>query len=118
MIKTICICDKCGREIPPGEKIGYLAWNIRDKLDGDLTQENPYENNHYCLDCMGEIGKFIEDAPKSPRRIDYGKIMALRDAGWTAKAIGEEMKMSESAVYQAISKIKKEKAKAVEAARE
>ena len=126
MIKTICICDRCRREIPPGEKTGYLAWNIRGKPDGDLTQANPYENNHYCMDCMDKVRNFIagnsalkEAKAEKPnklgaRRIDYGKIMALRNAGWTAKAIAEEMNMTETAVYQAISKYKKSQREAEE----
>lgn len=39
-----------------------------------------------------------------PKPVDLGKIMALRAAGWTAKAIGEEMGMTEKAVYNQIYK--------------
>lgn len=44
---------------------------------------------------------------KAQRRIDYGKIMALTNAGWTAKQIADEMDMSVDAVYVARNKTKK-----------
>ena len=49
-----------------------------------------------------------EDAPKKDpvpekktrnRNIDYGKIKALKDAGWTAEKIADEMKISVATVY-------------------
>ena len=33
------------------------------------------------------------------RNIDYGKIKALKDAGWTAEKIADEMKISVATVY-------------------
>ena len=49
-----------------------------------------------------------EDAPKESaapekkkrnRGIDYGKIKALKDAGWTAEKIADEMGISVATVY-------------------
>ena len=36
---------------------------------------------------------------KRNRGIDYGKIKALKDAGWTAEKIADEMKISIATVY-------------------
>ena len=41
------------------------------------------------------------------RRLDYGKIMALHNAGWSNKKIGEEMMMSPGSVATAISTYRK-----------
>lgn len=41
--------------------------------------------------------------------VDTGKILALHNAGWTNKAIAEEMKMSEKSVWYYIDKAKKGK---------
>lgn len=49
-------------------------------------------------------------ADKPKRRLDGGKIQALRNAGWTVKAIAEEMNCSEQAVYNVLKKPDKKKA--------
>ena len=52
------------------------------------------------------------DKPK--RRLDTGKIAALRKAGWTVKAVAEEMSCSEQAVYNVLNKMKAPKPKPTE----
>lgn len=48
------------------------------------------------------------EQPKVQRkRIDYGKIMALKNAGWDNGKIADEMHMSKASVSQAVSKCKK-----------
>ena len=44
---------------------------------------------------------------KKRKRLDMGKIMALKKAGWSNKAIAEEMRMTSNAVAVAISTYKK-----------
>lgn len=44
---------------------------------------------------------------KKRKRLDMGKIMALKRAGWSNKAIAEEMRMTSNAVAVAISTYKK-----------
>ena len=137
MIKIIC--DRCGAEIEENENIGYVTINLRDGLHGNLLNDNPLEQNHYCVECMDKIYKFVmaepvkdpapEPIPKtktkptvkprdilstSPepdkpkrRKIDIGKIMALKNAGWSYQKIGEEMGMSANAVGNAIWAYKK-----------
>lgn len=45
--------------------------------------------------------------PKKRKRIDYGKIMALRNAGWSNEKIADEMHMTKASVATAISTYKK-----------
>lgn len=51
---------------------------------------------------------------KEKRRLDCGKIRALKNAGWTVKAIAEEMNCSEQAVYNVLKKLAADKKKAPE----
>ena len=44
---------------------------------------------------------------KQDKRIDYGKIAALRNAGWNNSKIADEMHMTKGAVAQAVSKCRK-----------
>ncbi len=48
-----------------------------------------------------------EQKKEGRKRVDYGKIMALRDAGWNNARIADEMGMSKAAVATAISVYKK-----------
>ena len=54
------ICDRCEREIPKGEKIGYVAINWRAPSDGSLMIDNPYEELDFCHACMADIAKVID----------------------------------------------------------
>lgn len=54
-----------------------------------------------------EAGGVPEVKPKTRKKVDYGKIMALHNAGWDRKQIAEEMGMTENAVYQAMLRYKK-----------
>lgn len=116
------ICDKCGKDISKSEKIGYLVWNFKEHLEGNQLQENIFEKNHYCQECMEKIKTFIteegkkelEEEKKFPKekikkRIDIGKIMALKKAGWKNKEIAMEMHMEPQAVAGAIYNYKKKK---------
>lgn len=54
------ICDRCGAEILPGERIGYLALNWRSRSDDSLMIENPYEAMDFCPKCMRDIAAVID----------------------------------------------------------
>lgn len=58
MVKIIC--DRCGGEIENTDKVGYISWNFHEGIDGRLLNDNIFEKNHYCTECMGEIKAFIE----------------------------------------------------------
>lgn len=58
------------------------------------------------------VEETVESTEKSPvkkkrKRLDMGKIMALKRAGWSNKSIAEEMGMTSNAVAVAISTYKK-----------
>ena len=160
MIKQVVVCDRCGKEIPEGKKIGYVAVFQRTEPMGDFVGNNEFSDMDFCEECLCEITKFVavktempemakkeklivpainemlyteanvqkkpNDARKehkvktdvaavapaqSSKRIDYGKIKALSDAGWNAAKIAEEMGMTPQAVYDAKYKIKAGKVK-------
>lgn len=52
-------------------------------------------------------GVLKPEAKKTRRKIDYGKIMALHNAGWSNQKIANEMGMTYNAVATAISNYKK-----------
>ncbi len=58
-----CFCNRCRKEIPIyyGEPFmtGYVSVNFREGFDGDLLDNNPFENSHFCLDCIVEIQEFV-----------------------------------------------------------
>ena len=131
MIKIIC--DRCGEEIPDAGYYGYIALHYREQYDCDSVYgENEFEKWHLCRDCMNEIREFIKFRPaqeKIPvpaaeqpkagkvnldnfeavpvrrrRKVDYGKILALADAGWPVKKIASEMNVSEPTIRNIIRK--------------
>lgn len=115
MIKIVC--NRCGKEI--SGNAGYIAWNFRDHISGDMVDQNIFENCDYCEKCMEEIMEFItqgktllthqtaagptvlgslaadQTTTKKPEKrnahIDMGKINALREARWSIGKIAEEM---------------------------
>lgn len=92
-------------------------------------------DSHYCQGCMNEIKAFIQNRKnigllsvnqpkavsgpnetaskheeterKRRKRIDIGKIMALKNAGWSNVKIADEMGMNPQAVANAIYQHKK-----------
>lgn len=131
------VCDRCGSILPPGARAGYVCLDHQAPAIGDLEGKNPCDKMHFCADCMREIRDFVMNPPESVseqpenvteqpenviepgppekkkegrKRVDYGKIMALRDAGWDAAKIADEMQMTKAAVYTAISTFKKKHA--------
>lgn len=136
------LCDRCGSDISDSHKIGYIAWNFKEFVIGDLLQENVFENKHYCSDCMEQIHDFIshkaepltgsvgasepadDEIPsedekgeqrdneraktatklaETRKRVDHGKIRALKNAGWSNKKIADEMHMTPGAVANSLS---------------
>lgn len=79
-------CDRCGKRT--------------DKANGLPIMD--LENVDLCDKCFvelrGVIGKFIDNVENEPKRIDDGKIGALRRAGWTIQAIAEEIGCSKPTV--------------------
>ena len=66
--------------------------NAEEKAEGSTRQQDKPEKKNGTL----------------RRTVDYGKIMALRKAGWTVRKIAEEMRMSEAGIYAAMRKVREE----------
>lgn len=119
-----CFCDRCGKEIKE-KSAGYVATNHRNRENGELQLQNKFEKKDFCVNCMNEIEKFIKTNPevvkvksepeerpetKEKKKVDIGKIMALKNAGWTNKSIAEEMGMTQNAVAVQICTFRKKQA--------
>lgn len=109
MRDTKYFCDKCGKPlIDERYTIDGIRWhNIQtgDFSAGfgfDMPELNPtldkLEGFDFCEGCMRKVLNSImrcveseEPEPATNKKVDLGKIRALRDAGWTQKAIAEEM---------------------------
>ncbi len=107
MLKVMC--DRCGAEILPPGKIGYLNVNFREEIGGPVLQENPLKGKHFCEGCIQSILETVNTKkektnvkPSRKRKIDYEKIMALHHAGWENSKIADEMGMTRSGVCMAI----------------
>lgn len=128
-------CNRCGKEIDARQEVGYIHFGCLKPFEGMplANDDNIYERNHYCEDCMAEIWEFMQhkqenvpkkietvnepleeprqeqkaEEPKKRQRIDIGKIMALKNAGWSVAKIADEMGMQPQAVSNAIYQQKK-----------
>lgn len=154
IVKQVIICDRCGRQLAAGEKIGYVAVHQRLEVHGDAVNKNEFEEMDFCEKCLCDITRYVacnpagtaesekdivpqavpmpEKAGKAVgleekaqqkkktaavapaqtkrtcrRSIDYGKILALSNAGWDNKKIAEEMGMTCQQVSDAKWKAKK-----------
>ena len=128
MIKVIC--NRCGIDMTKSGAFGRITMEIHKRSDfADSPPESMMRSFecHFCKKCMDAIYDFAITTPKEEtnqltgteltaeqpkvqrKRIDYGKIMALKNAGWDNGKIADEMHMSKASVSQAVSKYKKMK---------
>lgn len=54
---------------------------------------------------LGESQSSFEPKTKRTLKVDTGKMLALRKAGWSVKKIAEELKVSEGSVYSYLRKL-------------
>ena len=119
-------CDFCDQEKSEKELNKLILFDRRKIIDNEEVKD-------ICLECMEKIRrlKFKKVAPvqqeepqkekapkdeKAPKEakgqqasknsIDYGKVWALRKAGWPVKEICAEMKISDASVYIICKKMK------------
>lgn len=135
MIKAICVCDRCQK---PTEKPIALFMRFLDASTNDLSlwQRLP-DRVELCEECAEEVCNIAtsqleaaaasqpdpeataasqpdpeDDQKKQRRRVDTGKVVALRKAGWKVKDIAEEMHLESRQVsnilYQARKRLGKE----------
>lgn len=137
MKKIIYTCDRCGKEILGNFYKICVDEIERENEDLSLDSDRypDIRQRDYCQECTDYLASVInqktkkgapaqintefseaveemvatsqsEDKPKR-QRLDIGKIMALHNAKWSAKAIAEEMGCSVQAVYDAVWRNKK-----------
>lgn len=137
MVKVIC--DKCGAEItkdPIRLNMTYVDVMTGD-IEDPITSKEQRERD-YCELCAKAILNFAEkpevlrfevavkkkekehttkeleeDQSKTKKKLDIGKIMALKKAGWSAAKIADELETTVQSIYSAVYTYKK-KVEAVE----
>lgn len=76
MIKTTCICDRCGREFPESEAVAIKIVSSMDERNGRENKKatgglllglskslrKNKDIRDYCPDCVNEIKHFIENS--------------------------------------------------------
>lgn len=111
MRKNVYYCDRCGCQLEDsGTKI---VPHYFDFITEDLTVpiNKDMENRHYCIDCTMEALEFLEPKKKPEKKLeenvqkkplDFGKVMALHNAGWDNAKIADELGVRERQVYMCI----------------
>ena len=132
MKKTIRYCDLCGREITGRVyKVGFGILE-GDQINGDNIFEDIEQDMDFCVTCIEEIAEMVtncksilapatvtveekedpvpvgekkpKEKKKPAKKVDAGKIWALRDAGWNAASIALEVGCSQQTVYNTLNK--------------
>ena len=88
---------------------GCLFFRKEPAMESDLVGEE----NHAAEVGSVEQKETKPDPPpvrnqKNKLKVDTGKLMALRKAGWSVKKIAEELKISEGSVYNYLKKMEGE----------
>lgn len=78
---------------------------MRATKDGWQVEGTPAEIVELMMLTGGKPGREpaeakVETAVKTPKRIDWGKAQALKEAGWSTKQIAEELGASYHTVYK------------------
>lgn len=63
-----------------------------------------------CESCMKDFRQVVKEwleQEKEERKLDVGKMKALRDAGWTLKAIAEEVRCAPQTVANHLAAMEK-----------
>lgn len=110
MLKRTHYCEDCMTEIwnfmqnKPEENISESSITLY--ANGEPVCEVPTHSGISITPAEPEKKSKAEE-PKHRYKIDYGKIMALKNAGWSVSKIAEEMGMAAQAVSTAIYQYKK-----------
>ncbi len=124
--KIIVKCDKCGAEITSEEIPSLFAATTGRESGGVLADHPDRVRFDLCKKCMERVQTFImsgdvavdpeqdepeaePEKPKPRQKMDTGKMQALHEAGWSYKAIAEEMKIPYSTVYNTLNYALKKK---------
>ena len=112
------LCEKCGQKLTTGKFLETWLpapperenfWDTHDPSGGSLPgPESEMDEEYEARMKAAQEAKRQQASKEKPKRqpVDYGKVWALRNAGWTAKQIAEEMKISEATVWNVCKKMK------------
>lgn len=101
-------CDRCGCEIHT--KCTYRMMAYVTELDGKKCIAQPYEaemEREYCDSCLTDILDYMHKKPGSKgknskpaarQKLDIGKVLALKKAGWSNAKIADELGVSAATV--------------------
>lgn len=121
MKRIMVVCDSCGK------KVSGLSWSWKalkgdQKIEKDLCDLCMHKvfsciyggesSEQDFSECFSELEDF-KPAGRKYKKLDMGKVMALRDAGWSKKQIAEEMGVSEASIASAIYRHKKKESEKV-----
>lgn len=135
MQKIIYIRDKCKQEISGEGLVIGLFHPDKGHIAAYAVEGEVYEDEHLCRKCAGlfcewmhagdkpdpvenEAENAADGAPEAPatppvkkvpanmKRLDEGKIKALREAGWSMARIAEEMGCSEATINNRIKRMR------------
>lgn len=100
-------CESCMRAIEKFvlKKQKSVVKTAEDVIETGQSVPKEAESVPICQEQPSEQEQPKETPPR--KRIDYGKLMALRKAGWPTAKIADEMGMTKGAVSVAISTYKK-----------
>lgn len=131
MKKTFC--DLCHKEITGDiHKIGFGVVQ-GDRVETDEELESIEQDMDFCSGCVRKIAdsirsRTIGQAAAEPKQksvpkpvvkkkntVDAAKVWSLRDAGWKAPAIADEVSCSEATVYNILKRPRPDMERAYEA---
>lgn len=83
----------------------YIIERLDEKSEAPAERAQPVEEQYVFEKTSEKADKKPEKQPKR-KKLDYGRIVALHNAGWTQKEIGEDIGVSQNAVSVALRKYK------------
>ena len=112
------LCEDCGERLTTGKWLETWLpkpeqkedfWATNDPSGGSLPgPESEMDEEYEARMKAAEEAKRQQASKEKPKRqlVVYGKVWALRNAGWKARQIAEEMKISEATVWNVCKKMR------------
>ena len=110
-IEDVSLAEKVVDDYPDAKYLDLCVECTRD-LDSFLQKQSVPEKRKPYIPPKSEDLPKQEEEKKKPgpkRKIDYGKIEALANAGWRNVQIAEEMNLSSGQVSMILKRIRKDK---------